>query len=145
MSTKEVQEALVANMKRWQEIEDASVSSTGKIIDQTENPVIKTVMEIIQRDSQMHHRVQGMIADSLEKQAISLTPEELATVWESIESHIALEQETIKLAREALKILEGKQMVVQEYLLNYLLADESKHNAILATLDKIKAGMYPYG
>ena len=36
-------------------------------------------------------------------------------------------------------------MVVQEYLLEYLLIDEKKHNKILDTLGTIKKGMYPYG
>jgi len=36
-------------------------------------------------------------------------------------------------------------MVIQEYLLNYLLMDEEKHDRMLETLEKIKSGMYPYG
>jgi len=36
-------------------------------------------------------------------------------------------------------------MVVQEYLLQYLLTDENKHNKILDDLETIKKGMYPYG
>ena len=60
MSMKEAQEKLVQNMDAWQKIEDAAVETTGAIADQTDNPVIKLVMEIIQRDSQMHHRVQQL-------------------------------------------------------------------------------------
>jgi hypothetical protein len=36
-------------------------------------------------------------------------------------------------------------MVVQEYLLHYLMEDEEKHNSILKQLETIKKGMYPYG
>ena len=86
MSTKEIQEGIVANMKRWQEIEGASVASTSRIIKKTDNPIVQLVMEIIQRDSRMHHRVQGLIIDSLEAKAIALTPDELGTVWEMIEA-----------------------------------------------------------
>lgn len=145
MPTKEIQEKVVANMKRWQKIENASVSSTGKIIEKTDNPIIRLIMEIIQRDSQMHYRVQEFIADSLESKTISLTPEELVEVWEQIEAHIALEKETVRIAEESLAALKGKKMVVQEYLLNYLLIDENKHNAVLNTLETIKKGMHPYG
>ena len=35
-------------------------------------------------------------------------------------------------------------MLVQEYLINYLLMDEEKHNKVLEHLDSIKKGMYPY-
>ena len=145
MSTKEVQEKIVSNMKRWQKIENASVASTGAVIEKTDNPIVRLIMEIIQRDSQMHHRVQEMIADSLESKTLTLTPDELGQVWDMIEKHIELEKTTVEFAEDALGVLKGKKMVVQEYLLNYLLIDENKHNKILETLSTIKKGMYPYG
>ena len=145
MSTKEIQEKIADNMKRWQRMENATIAATGNIIEKTENPVVRTVMEIIQRDSQMHYRVQELIADSLTSKAISLTPEELEKVWDLIEKHIQLEKQTVGLAEEALAALKGKKMVVQEYLLRYLLDDESKHDRLLEQLGVIKKGMYPYG
>lgn len=145
MSTKEIQEKIIDNMHRWQKIENASVASTGEVINKTNNPIIRLVMEIIQRDSQMHFRVQELIADSLETKTISLSPDELSEVWDLIEHHIKLEKKTIEFALEAKKALKGKKMVVQEYLLDYLLIDEQKHDKILETLETIKKGMYPYG
>ena len=145
MSTKEMQEKLVENMRKWQKVENAAVASTGSIIEKTANPIIRLVMEIIQRDSQMHYRVQELIADSLDVKALSLSPEELGDVWTAIEKHIEIEKSTIQFAKEALKSLEGKKMVVQEYLLEYLLIDEEKHDKILERLSTIKKGMYPYG
>ena len=145
MSTKETQEKIIDNMHRWQKIENASVASTGEVINKTDNPIIRLVMEIIQRDSQMHFRVQDLIAESLGTKTISLSPDELLKVWDMIEKHIKLEEKTIELANEAKKALEGKKMVVQEYLIDYLLIDEEKHNKILETLETIKKGMYPYG
>ena len=145
MSTKETQEKIIDNMHRWQKIENASVASTGEVINKTDNPIIRLVMEIIQRDSQMHFRVQDLIAESLGTKTISLSPDELLKVWDLIEKHIKLEEKTVELAMEAKKALEGKKMVVQEYLIDYLLIDEEKHNKILETLETIKKGMYPYG
>ncbi|MFC1852028.1 hypothetical protein ACFL27_17685 [candidate division CSSED10-310 bacterium] len=145
MKTKELQEKLVETMKSWQKVENASVSSTGQIIEKTENPVVRLVMEIIQRDSQLHYRVQEMIVNSLEQKALSLTPEELGEIWEKVEKHIEIENRTIELAQEALTAVKGKKLVIQEYLINYLLEDEEKHNKLLNSLSKIKSGMYPYG
>jgi hypothetical protein len=144
MSTKEAQEKLVSNMKQWQKVENASVASTAQIIEKTENPLVRLVMEIIQRDSQMHYRVQDLIVSSLEQKAISLSPEELADVWGMIEKHIEIEKNTIALAEESATTLAGTSMIVQRYLLGYLLEDERKHNNMLAALESIKAGMYPY-
>jgi len=143
MSTKDVQSGLVSNMRKWQKIEDASVSSTGQMIEKTENPLLRLVMEIIQRDSQMHYRVQEFIADSIEHKAVSLTPDELAAIWGMIENHIALEKKTVEIAEQTIASLKGQQgMIVQEYLLNYLLEDERKHNDLLKNLEDIKKGIY---
>jgi hypothetical protein len=145
MSTKEIQEQIVDNMRRWQKIENSAVASTGMVIEKTGNPIVRLVMEIIQRDSQMHYRVQDLIADSLTTRTITLTPEELGEVWDMVEKHIELERKTIEMAKEALSTIRGKKMVVQEYLLEYLMEDEEKHNHILDSLATIKKGMYPYG
>jgi hypothetical protein len=145
MSTKKIQEKIVDNMRRWQKIENASVVSTGKVMERTKNPLVRLVMEIIQRDSQMHYHVQEFIVESLESKAISLTPEELKDVWTMIEEHIKLEETSVELAEEALQALRGRKLVAQEYLLDYLRLDEQKHDKILENLSTIKKGMYPYG
>ena len=144
-SKKEVQEKLIANMHSWQRVEDASVASTGRVIEKTQNPVVRLVMEIIQRDSQMHHRVQEWIADTLSGKTVTLAPDELGEVWGMIEDHINLEKRTLKLAEESLEaIKDSKGMLVQAYLLEYLMEDEKKHNVLLERLAHIQKGMYPY-
>ena len=76
---------------------------------------------------------------------VYLTPEEVGDVWDMIEDHIKLERKTLKLAEESLKSIEGsKGMLVQAYLLGYLLEDEKKHNLLLDRLADIQKGMYPY-
>jgi hypothetical protein len=145
-SKKQVQQDLIANMGAWRKIENASIASTGRVIETTQNPIIRLVMEIIQRDSQMHYRVQEYISDSLEGKAVSLSPDEIGEVWKMIEDHIHLEKKTIELARQALdSITDAKGMLVQSYLLQYLLEDEEKHDRLLQQLENIQKGMYPYG
>lgn len=144
MSTKEVQDQIVDNMKRWQKVENASVASTGQVIEQTENPIVRMVMEIIQHDSQTHYRIQQFIIDSLTTSTVALTPEELGDVWGMIEKHIEIEDATIRLAKEATEALKGTKMSVQQYLLGYLLEDEQKHSHMLEALSAVKGGMYPY-
>ena len=140
---KQLQEDIVTTMKRWQKIEDTAIASTGKIIEKTDHPLIRLVAEIIQRDSQMHYHVQQFIADSIENKAVSLTSDELVSVWGLIESHIEIEQHTLDLAQQLLASTEGQQgMVVQNYLLNYLSQDEQKHIDLLGRFDDIKKGIY---
>jgi hypothetical protein len=143
MTTKEKQEKITAQMKTWQKLEDAAVTQTAKILELVEHPLIRAVMEIIQRDSQMHRRVQQLIVDSWEKERINVCTDELAAVWEAIEQHIQIERKTIELAQAGLAEIKNTNSVVQQYLLSYLLADEQKHDKLLADLDLIKRKMYP--
>lgn len=132
---------LKATLRRWQEIEEESVLQTSAIINKTHNPLIKLVMEIIRQDSAMHKRVQQVILDSLEKEAFSLTPEELGDVWDLIEKHAAAEKETIELAEKARK---NCRLFVQRHLLTYLTEDELKHDRLLNQLEDFKRKLYPY-
>ena len=140
---KDLQAEIVDAMKEWQKMEDAALASTGRIIERTTNPIIRLTMEIIQRDSQMHYSVEKWVAESLQNATVSFTPDELSKVWALIERHIELEQRMIGTVKKLLPSLKGKRMVVQEYLLNYLLEDETKHANLLKRLEGIKRGMLP--
>ena len=132
---------LVSALRRWQEIEDGSVASCSEIIDATRNPLIRLIMEIIRQDSVMHKKVQQVMIDSLEKEAISLSPDELGQIWESIERHAELEKETIALAEKARR---NCRLFVLRHLLTYLVEDEQKHDRLMAQLEDFKRGIYPY-
>ena len=143
MTIKELKENLAASMKKWQKIENSAIVSTGFVMENTENPIIRLVMEIIQRDSQMHYLVQQWIADSLESKTVTLTPDELAKVWALIERHTEIEKTMMGIVQEALNSLNRKKMYVQEYLLKYLQEDEIKHTNLLNSLEGLKKGMLP--
>ncbi len=142
MTTKDRQARLVETLGAWQQIESRSITQCADIADRTRNPVLRLVMEIIRRDSAMHHRVQQFVIDSLEKEAVSLRVEDLEAVWSGIEAHIEAERETARLVAQAKQALAGTKDVVQQYLLAYLEADEKKHDALLDGLSLIKRGMY---
>ena len=143
MTIKELQKKLAASMRHWQKIENSAIVSTGYVMEKTENPIIRLIMEIIQRDSQMHYLVQQWIADSVESKTVSLTPDELKNVWGLIERHTEIEEAMIDIVKEALDSLKGKKMYIQEYLLKYLQEDEMKHTSLLKSLEGLKKGMLP--
>jgi ribonucleotide reductase beta subunit family protein with ferritin-like domain len=100
-------------------------------------------MEIIQRDSAMHFRVQQFIIDSIESRAVDhLRVEDLEKVWDAIQAHVEAERKTEELIREAQKALAGTKSPVQQYLLSYLGQDEAKHDRLLEDLDLLKRGMF---
>ncbi len=145
MCPQELHRKIRSVMKQWQKVEDTAVASTGRIMEQSDNPIIHLLMEIIQRDSLMHHLVQQMVIDSLDNETISLNPDALQRVWDGIEKHIEIEKQTIVMGEEVLQVMQGKKMAIQEYLVKYLLADEEKHNLLLEDLEQVKQGMSPCG
>lgn len=141
MSQKDLQKEIVANLRAWQKMEDASVASTKKIIAKTKNPIISLIMEIIQHDSKLHHQVQEWLADSLEKTSISLSPDELNEIWEMVEKHISLEKKMVENVKKAISLLPKSAMLTQKYFLDYLLIDEKKHDDLLSDLKNFKRAM----
>ena len=135
-------EKLVDTLRQWQEIERHSINSCAEIMEKTDNVLIRQFMEIIRTDSTQHHRVQQFLIDSLTKEQIKLTPEELGEVWDEITAHDELEKKTIELAKEC---KEECKFFVQRALLDYLITDEEKHEALLQSLEEFKKNIYPYG
>jgi hypothetical protein len=144
MKTKDLQKAIAAKRKDWQKTENRAVSITGQMIDKTENPMLRLVMEIIQRDSQMHHRIQQFLIDGIESRAYSLSPDELNLISSLVGKHKKVEDDMLCSVESLLSELKGKKMMVEEYFLNFLVVDETKHCKMLAALDTFKRGLYPY-
>lgn len=133
---------LIKTLREWQGIERNAIETTTKIMEKTDNLLIRQFMEIIRNDSVQHHRVQQFIIDSLTKQPVSLTHEELAQIWEEIEAHDKVEKKTIQLANEC---KEECRFFVQRALLTYLITDEQKHDFIIQELENFKKNMTKLG
>jgi len=138
---KEQQEELVAMLKRWQKLEEEGIKLLTELQSETENRILREILEIIKQDSGQHRRIQQLILDGLTKEAFSVTPEEVAAIWEKVEEHDELEKEAIAMAHEARR--NSSQLFVR-YFLGYLLADEEKHHRMLDNLEDVKRGLYPY-
>jgi rubrerythrin len=133
---------LVAALRRWQAIERQAIDHTAELMEKTDNPLVRQVLEIIRNDSVQHHRVQQFIVDSLTKTPVSLRPEDLSEIWTELEKHDQAEKEVIELGKQ---LRDECKFFVQKSLLDYLIYDEEKHDKILAELEKFKKNLYPYG
>ncbi len=129
-------------LRQWQQLEREAIENTAEIMEKTGNPLIRQFMEIIRNDSVQHHRVQQFIIDSLTTTPVTLTPEDLAEVWDAIAAHDEVERKTIELAKE---LKEECRFFVQKALLEYLIIDEEKHDHLLGMLEEFKKKLYPYG
>jgi len=144
MTTKQIQQDLVKRMQFWQTVERDSVASTAAVLAKTKHPLLRLVMEIIRHDSELHDRIQQFIIDNVEARPVSLTPEDLAGVSALLDHHLKLEEQMVEAVDASIDKLRGHKMLVEEYLLDFLVQDEKKHACLLRSLDKVKRGIYPY-
>jgi rubrerythrin len=126
---------MIEVLRRWQAIERESIEMTAQIMEETQNPLIRQIMEIIRNDSVQHHRVQQFMIDTMTMTPVNLTHEDLAEIWTKIEEHDKTEQEAIKVAKE---LRDKTTDHVHKILLDYLIRDEEKHDTILGELDEFK-------
>ena len=131
-------EEMVEALRTWQSIERKSMEQMALIMEQTSNPFVRMIMEIIRHDSLMHHRVQQLIVDSVTAADVPLTHEDLAAIWSSVEAHDAAEKEVISIGE---RLHETAWSPVHKTLLEYLVTDERKHDVLLEQLGEIKKGM----
>jgi hypothetical protein len=144
MKTKDIRDDLVKRMQYWQGVERKSVASTSAILAQTEHPLLQLVMEIIRHDSQLHERIQQFIIDHVATKPVTLSPDDLAGVSAPLEDHLRLEDQMVEAVNASVEKIRGHKMLIEEYLLDFLIQDEKKHAIMLRALDKVKRGMYPY-
>jgi len=128
-------EEMVDVLRQWQGLERQAMNDTAEIMERTASPLIRIVMEIIRHDSLMHHRVEQFLIDSVTKDAVTVTREDIVEVWEALEAHDRAERKTIQMAEELRKKAWSP---VHKLLLDYLLKEEGKHDSLIAQLDAFK-------
>ena len=126
---------MVDVLRQWQGLERQAMNDTAEIMEKTTSPLIRVLMEIIRHDSLMHHRVQQFLIDSVTKDAVTVTREDIAEVWDQLEAHDRQEKKTIQMAEELRKKAWSP---VHKLLLDYLLREEGKHDSLIAQLDGLK-------
>jgi rubrerythrin len=129
---------MVKVLRTWQSLERQAINEMAEVIEQTDNPLIRLIMEIIRHDSLMHHRVQQFLIDTVTRKEVSISREEVAEIWDRIEEHDKVEKRTIQMAEE---LRDEAWSPVHKQLLDYLLSDEKKHDSLLLQLEEVKKGM----
>ena len=126
---------LVAALEDWMALEDETIKQAEATLKKSKNKLVKMTMEMIKNDSQKHKAMQKLLADSLTKEALTLTPDDLIDLSDDLNKHLAAEAKTLEIADAALN---KSKLFVTRYILSYLIADEQKHHALLAKLNELK-------
>ena len=128
-------EEMVGVLRQWQGLERQAMNDTAEIMERTKSPLIRIIMEIIRHDSLMHHRVEQFLIDSVTKDDVAVTRDDIVEVWESLEAHDRAERKTIQMAEDLRKKAWSP---VHKLLLDYLLREEGKHDSLIGQLDAFK-------
>jgi len=136
------EEAVVKNFKEWQQLENETIRLSQDLKKKSDNPFVKLIMEIIERDSEKHKIMQQFIIDSFTGEAMHLAPHELIPLADILEKHIKAEAKSMGLAHTCLA---GTNNFFASFVASALISDEVKHHEMLTMLDHIKGQVYPYG
>ncbi len=124
-------------INNWIMLEDNTITTAADLMGQSENPMVKTIIDLVKLDSEKHKRILETIRLSLNS-AVTFTTDDLMIVDTFIEKHAAMEKNAVRTAEQA---LEMGSLPLPKLLLSHLLEDEKNHDNYMNELTKIKAFM----
>lgn len=124
-------------IKRWIVLEDTTIESAADLIDQSSNPMVKTIIELVKMDSEKHKRTLEAIRLSLNS-TITFTTDDMKIVDTFVEKHASIEKNAVETAEQALQM---SSLPIPRMLLENLLADEKKHDEYISELNELKLQM----
>lgn len=125
----------------WQSIEAEDLEQTNKAIPNATNPLIKTMLQTLKLEAEKRRVLQQMIVDSLKKEAVHLSPDELLYLSGHLNRHMKAEEKALTIAKEA---FEKNELAIPRYLLSYLMSDLKKQNDLLRHFDdELKTASIP--
>ena len=127
-------------IREWQALEDKTIASANSMMAKTKNPFIKMTMEMIKHDSEKHKAIQQMIIDSITKEAVHISPDELDALSDMLNTHMEAEAESLCLAEDAYR---KSELFTTRFLLSCLIADEAKHHGLLCQFNDLKRAAIP--
>ncbi len=125
----------------WQMIESSNLEQTIREIPNAKNPLTKAILRALQLEAEKRLLLQQMIVDSIKKEAVHLSPDELQELSSYLNRHVEAEDKALAVAIEA---FEKSELAIPRYLLSYLINDLKKQNSLLRHFDdELKAASIP--
>jgi hypothetical protein len=119
-------------MVEWQDTETANILYVKEKLPKTKNPLTKTMLKVIKLEAEKNSLIQQMIVESIRKEAVHLSPEELGTLSGHLNRYIEAEEKVLSHAESALK---KNETLVPLSLLTYLISDLNQQNCLLRQFD----------
>ncbi len=125
----------------WQTIETDNIEQAKKEIPKAKNPLIRMMLQMLKLEAEKRRILQQMIVDSINKEAVNLSPDELQNLSDHLNRHVDIEEKALMIAKEA---FEESELAIPRYLLSYLIGDLKKQNSLLKRFDdELKVASIP--
>jgi hypothetical protein len=119
-------------MVEWQDTETGNILYVKEELPKTKNPLTKTMLKVIKLEAEKNSLIQQMIVESIRKEAVHLSPEELGTLSGHLNRFIEAEEKVLCHAEAAVKKNES---LIPLSLLTFLMADMKQQNCLLMQFD----------
>lgn len=137
----EKREQFLSDLYEWLSVESDTVMKCSEIQEETDNPFVQLVAEIIRGNAKTHIRILNLIHECLTRKAVSLTPDELGQIWELAQGYMELESKSIEMAEQAIS---SSRIFIIKQLLTYMLEDKTRNVKLVGHLEDFKKRLYPY-
>jgi hypothetical protein len=128
-------------MVDWMDTETGTILYARNEIPKATNPLTKTMLKVIRLEAEKNSLIQQMIVESVKKEAVHLSPEELATFSEHLNRYIEAEEKALSRAEAATNWHESS---VPLSLLTFLVSDMKQQNCLLRQFDdELKTASIP--
>lgn len=123
---------ILDTIRHVDDIETGNIRYAEKQIPGARNHLTRTLLNALKLDAEKHHLIQRMVIDSIRKEAVNLSPDELQEFSGHLNKHIEAEERALCYAEEA---LEQSNLPVPRYLLSYLVTDIKMQNSLLSQFE----------
>jgi len=128
-------------MVDWMDTETRTILYTKDEIPKAKNPLTKTMLKVIRLEAEKNSLLQQMILESIKKEAVHLSPEELETFSGHLNRYIESEEKVLGRAEAATK-WHGSSVPLS--LLTFLISDLKQQNCLLRQFDdELKTASIP--
>lgn len=124
-------------INKWILIEDKSIDNTNDVMSKSDNPIVKSMINLIKMDSEKHKCILETIRLSLNS-TVEFNIDDLMVVDSLVEKHSQLEEHEVATAEQAVQM---SSLPIPKFLLEHLLQDERSHDAYVQELDELKVYM----
>jgi len=119
-------------MVDWQDTESGTIIYAQDEIPKAKNPLTKTMLKMIRLEAEKNSLIQQMIIESVKKEAVHLSPEELETFSKHLNRYIEAEEKAVTRVEAATNWHEAS---VPLSLLSFLISDLKQQNCLLRQFD----------